>query len=109
MEKLNALQPHCPLCRQSIELAKHGRIHALSAHHWGWLILIKPHAIGGESEIICFASSSFVGVYYSFGGPKMAHIAAPLGYEQTPKGTTHYFPPPRDIAPPIMSIPLDAI
>lgn len=108
MERLNALQPHCPLCRQTIELAKHGRMDAISADYWGWVILIKPHHIGGESEILCSASSAFAGVFLKFSDHPVAHLIAPIRYKEIPEGTSYHFPPPhaRGKRPPIMSIPL---
>lgn len=73
--------------------------------------MIKPHHIGGESEILCCASSSFVGVFLKFCDRPVAHLIATLGYKQIPKGTSFHFPPPhaRGKKPPIMSIPLGAI
>lgn len=73
--------------------------------------MIRPHHIGGESEILCSASSAFVGVFLKFTDNPVAHLIATLGYEHVPKGTSYQFPPPqaRGKKPPIMSIPLSAI
>lgn len=106
MEELNGLCPTCFTCRQPIVLVKRGRIHTISADHDGWEIIIQPHAVGGESVVVCSDSGKLAGVARYFNGPPTAHIIAPIKWKHIPKATDYHFPPKGSGLPSVMSIPL---
>ena len=88
---------------------KRGRIHAISANHDGWEIVIQPHAVGGGSEVLCSDSGKLAGVVRYFDGPPIAHFIAPIKWKRIPEETNYHFPPKGSGLPSIMSIPLGAI